>query len=61
MAALAAVDTDGVPPMTHAVPMTLPRAADEVAPSLPVEAALGGAPDRDGDAFRVPAAVKVER
>jgi aspartyl-tRNA(Asn)/glutamyl-tRNA(Gln) amidotransferase subunit C len=58
MAALAAVDTEGVPPMTHAVPMTLPLRPDEVAPSLPVDEALAGAPDRDGDAFRVPAAIK---
>ena len=54
MAELASVATDDVPPMSHAVPMDLRLRADEVAPSLPAAAALAGAPDRDGDWFRVP-------
>jgi aspartyl-tRNA(Asn)/glutamyl-tRNA(Gln) amidotransferase subunit C len=58
MAALSRVPTDGVPPMTHAVPLDLPLRADRVEPSLPVAEALAGAPDRDGDAFRVPAAIR---
>jgi aspartyl-tRNA(Asn)/glutamyl-tRNA(Gln) amidotransferase subunit C len=57
MATLAEVDTTGVEPMTHAIPLDLALRADEVESSLPVEAALGQAPDRDGDAFRVPAAI----
>lgn len=57
MAALAAVDTAGVEPMTHAVPMTLPLRADVVRPSLPVDQALGGAPAHDDDCFVVPAAI----
>ncbi|RMH43306.1 MAG: Asp-tRNA(Asn)/Glu-tRNA(Gln) amidotransferase subunit GatC [Deltaproteobacteria bacterium] len=54
VAALSEVDTTGVEPMTHAVPMDLRLRADEVEPSLPAELAVGAAPDRDGDYFRVP-------
>ena len=58
MQALAAVDTAGVEPMTHAVPMTLRLRADEVGPSLPVAEALAGAPDRADDQFRVPGIIE---
>ena len=54
---LAAVDTDGVPAMTHAVPMDLRLRPDETAPSLPVADALKGAPAREGDLFVVPAII----
>jgi aspartyl-tRNA(Asn)/glutamyl-tRNA(Gln) amidotransferase subunit C len=55
--ALATVDTDGVPPMTHAVPMDLRLRADEPGPSLPASDALKGAPAREGDLFVVPAII----
>jgi aspartyl-tRNA(Asn)/glutamyl-tRNA(Gln) amidotransferase subunit C len=55
---LAEVDTDGVEPMTHAVPMRLGLRDDVVEPSLPVDEALGGAPDRADDCFRVPHIIK---
>ncbi|MEZ4363794.1 MAG: Asp-tRNA(Asn)/Glu-tRNA(Gln) amidotransferase subunit GatC [Kofleriaceae bacterium] len=55
MAALAAVDTEGVPPMTHAMPMDLRLRDDVVAPSLPVEVALSAAATRADDCFVVPA------
>lgn len=55
--ALATVDTDGVPAMTHAVPMDLRLRADEPAPSLPASDALKAAPARDGDLFLVPAII----
>lgn len=54
MDALAAVDTTGVEPMTHAVPMDLRPRADEVEPSLPQAVALRGAPDVADGAFQVP-------
>ena len=54
---LATVDTEGVPPMTHAVPMDLRLRVDEVAPSLATVDALKGAPARDGDMFVVPAMI----
>ena len=57
MEALRAVVTE-VEPMTHAVPMALRLRADEVEPSLPVDEAVGQAPDRDGDLFQVPHIIK---
>lgn len=56
-AALAAADTAGVEPMTHAVPTDMALRPDEVAPSLPPADALRGAPARDGDLFVVPAII----
>jgi aspartyl-tRNA(Asn)/glutamyl-tRNA(Gln) amidotransferase subunit C len=55
--ALAATDTTGVPPMTHAVPMDLPLRDDVAAPSLPAEVAVAQAPARDGEMFVVPAII----
>jgi aspartyl-tRNA(Asn)/glutamyl-tRNA(Gln) amidotransferase subunit C len=58
MDALKALDTQGVEPMTHAVPMTLRLREDEAGESLPVDRALSGAPDRAGDYFQVPNIIK---
>jgi aspartyl-tRNA(Asn)/glutamyl-tRNA(Gln) amidotransferase subunit C len=44
----------GIPPTSHAVPMTNVFRADEVRPSLPREAVLAGAPDVEEFKFRVP-------
>ncbi len=52
MDVLAEVDTAGVEPMTHAVPMELRLRADEVGASL--DHALSGAPDAAGGLFQVP-------
>lgn len=54
VAALAEVDTEGVEPMTHPVPQAAPLRPDVVAPSLPAELALRGAPAVADDAFEVP-------
>jgi aspartyl-tRNA(Asn)/glutamyl-tRNA(Gln) amidotransferase subunit C len=54
MAELAAVDTTGVAPMTHAIPMDLRLRADLAEPSLPVEVALAAAPAKRDDKFVVP-------
>ena len=51
---LRALDTEGVPPTSHAVPMTNVMREDEPAPSLPQADMLLNAPDRTGDFFRVP-------
>jgi len=51
---LADLDTEGVEPMTHVVPMPLRLRPDEVGPSLSVEDAVGQAPERAGDQFAVP-------
>lgn len=56
-AELASVDTEGVAPMTHAVPMDLRLRADDVKASLSAQDALRGAAKRDGDLFVVPAII----
>lgn len=56
--ALRAVDTADVEGMTHAVPMDLRLRVDETAASLPVEAALGDAPETRDDCFVVPHIIK---
>lgn len=58
--ALAGVDTTGVEPMCHAVPMDLPLRADEPQPSLPVADALRAAPQTAGDLFVVPSIIPGE-
>jgi aspartyl-tRNA(Asn)/glutamyl-tRNA(Gln) amidotransferase subunit C len=58
MDALREVDTEGIEPMTHAVPMHLRLRADQVEPSLPVEEALAAAPAHDDDCFVVPPVIE---
>ena len=48
------LDTSGVEPTSHAIPMVNVMRSDEVRPSYPVEAMLRNAPERDGDLVRVP-------
>jgi aspartyl-tRNA(Asn)/glutamyl-tRNA(Gln) amidotransferase subunit C len=54
---ISAVDTAGVPAMTHAVPMDLRMRVDVAEPSLPAAVALAGAPRRDGDLIVVPSSI----
>jgi aspartyl-tRNA(Asn)/glutamyl-tRNA(Gln) amidotransferase subunit C len=51
---LRALDTEGVEPTSHAVPLTNVMRDDEVRPSFPRSDMLANAPDRSGDFFRVP-------
>ena len=51
---LRALDTEGVPPTSHAVPMTNVMREDEPVPSLPQADMLANAPERSGEFFRVP-------
>jgi aspartyl-tRNA(Asn)/glutamyl-tRNA(Gln) amidotransferase subunit C len=51
---LRALDTDGVEPTSHAVPMTNVMRDDAPCPSFPQTDMLANAPDRSGDFFRVP-------
>ncbi|MCY7288834.1 MAG: Asp-tRNA(Asn)/Glu-tRNA(Gln) amidotransferase subunit GatC [Cryobacterium sp.] len=60
VAKVAEVATPGVPATSHPMPLTNVFRADTVVPSLTVEQALSGAPDRDGDKFRVPAILDEE-
>lgn len=51
---LRALDTSGVEPTSHAVPLTNVTRDDVERPSLPQAEALANAPDRQGELFRVP-------
>jgi aspartyl-tRNA(Asn)/glutamyl-tRNA(Gln) amidotransferase subunit C len=51
---LRALDTAGVPPTSHAVPMTNVMREDEPRPSLAQDEMLANAPDRSGELIRVP-------
>jgi aspartyl-tRNA(Asn)/glutamyl-tRNA(Gln) amidotransferase subunit C len=52
------IDTSGVPPMSHAVPMSNVLREDEPAPPLSLGEALQNAPDQDRDCFRVPRVIE---
>ena len=49
------LDTDGVEPLAHPLPVQNVFRPDEPRPSLPVDDALRNAPSRVGDYFGVPA------
>ena len=51
---LKSVNTDQVPPTSHAIPMANVFRQDAPAPSLPAEAVLANAPQREGPFFKVP-------
>ena len=48
------LDTDGVEPMAHALPIHNVLAQDAPGESLPPGQALANAPQRDGDFYKVP-------
>jgi aspartyl-tRNA(Asn)/glutamyl-tRNA(Gln) amidotransferase subunit C len=52
------VNTDGVEPLNHALPVHNVFRDDELRPSLPIDAALANAPDRRGDFYGVPAVLE---
>jgi aspartyl-tRNA(Asn)/glutamyl-tRNA(Gln) amidotransferase subunit C len=49
------VNTEGVEPLAHPLDLHNVFRADELAASLPVDAALANAPTRHGDFYAVPA------
>lgn len=51
---LRALDTAGVEPTVHAIPLATPLRDDRALPALDPERALANAPERDGFAFVVP-------
>jgi len=51
---LRALDTEGVEPTAHAIPMTNVMRDDMPRPSLPQDVMLANAPERSGEFFRVP-------
>jgi aspartyl-tRNA(Asn)/glutamyl-tRNA(Gln) amidotransferase subunit C len=48
------LDTAGVEPLAHALPIHNVLRSDDVRPGLTTEQALAAAPESDGDFFRVP-------
>ena len=52
------VPTDGVEPMAHPLKVHNVFRPDQPASSLPADAALANAPDRQGDFFGVPAVLE---
>ena len=58
VAALGEVDTTGVEPMTHAMPMTLRLRDDVVEAPFAVEVALADAPATRAGGFEVPAILR---
>lgn len=55
---LSELNTDGIVPTSHAVPMENAFRADEVRPSLGTDGALANAPDRVEGFFRVPKVIE---
>jgi len=56
--ALQKLDTTGVPPMTHSVPLHNVFRDDIVRPSLKTEDVLANAPQRDENSFKVKAVLE---
>ena len=52
------LDTDGVEPMAHAVPMSNAFREDEIGQSLKIERALQNAPVADETCFKVPKVIE---
>ncbi len=48
------LNTDGVEPTSHAIPMVNVMREDDLRPGLPREEMLANAPEREGDFVRVP-------
>jgi aspartyl-tRNA(Asn)/glutamyl-tRNA(Gln) amidotransferase subunit C len=55
---LNALDTDGVEPTSHAMPLSNVMREDEVRPSLPIEKVILNAPDEEDGQFKVPAVLE---
>ena len=57
---LGEVDTDGIEPTAHVLPLPTPLRDDVPAPPFDPELAVGNAPDREGSAFVVPKVIEAE-
>jgi aspartyl-tRNA(Asn)/glutamyl-tRNA(Gln) amidotransferase subunit C len=57
---LEAVDTAGVEPTSHVMPLATPLREDRPEPPLDPELALANAPESDGSAFVVPRVIESE-
>ena len=54
VASISGVADDDIPPTSHALPLTNVFRVDRVTPGLTAEEALSGAPEQEGQRFRVP-------
>jgi aspartyl-tRNA(Asn)/glutamyl-tRNA(Gln) amidotransferase subunit C len=54
------LDTTGIEPTTHVIPLTNVFRDDVVDYNLDVEESVGNAPERKGTSFRVPPVIEVE-
>ena len=61
VATLAEVDTEGIAPTSHAIPLPTPLREDRGESSLDPEVALANAPEREGSAFVVPKVIEAEQ
>lgn len=52
------LDTEGIEPTAHAVPMANAFRADERNPSIGIDRALRNAPEADGSCFKVPKVIE---
>jgi aspartyl-tRNA(Asn)/glutamyl-tRNA(Gln) amidotransferase subunit C len=57
---LAQVDTTGIPPTAHAIPLPTPLREDRALPPLDPELAVANAPEREGTAFVVPKVIEAD-
>jgi aspartyl-tRNA(Asn)/glutamyl-tRNA(Gln) amidotransferase subunit C len=58
--ALAAVDTTGVEPTAHVIPLATPMRADAPEPAMDPASAVANAPEASGSAFVVPKVIAAE-
>lgn len=57
---LGRVDTEGVPPTAHVIPLATPLRDDVPVPPLDPELAVANAPEHSGSAFVVPKVIEGE-
>ena len=54
VASISGVADENIPPTSHALPLTNVFRADVVTPGLTADEALSGAPEQEGQRFKVP-------
>ena len=57
---LGRLDTDGIEPTSHVIPLATPLRQDRAVAPLDAELALVNAPEREGSAFAVPKVIEGE-
>ncbi len=60
MDTLNALDTEGIEPTSHAVPIDCVLREDRARDSFAVESSTGNAPDKRGSFFKVPPVIEVD-